>query len=60
MPSATPNSCVVSEIADAAPARSAGAALTSRSTPSDDTGIRPAKTTASPVTTTASPDVPPA
>ncbi|MNU00780.1 hypothetical protein D3C72_2440030 [compost metagenome] len=51
MPSAPPNSKLVSEIADAAPARSGGAEPTIRSVVSVPTGAKPRQRTTRPVVT---------
>jgi hypothetical protein len=58
MPSAPPNSELVSEIAAAAPARSGGAAPTIMSAASVYTGARPKAKTTAPVTRVASADSP--
>ena len=58
MPSAPPNSELVSEIPAAAPARSGGAAPTMMSVASVNTGARPRAKTTEPLTTVASPSSP--
>ena len=59
MPSAPPNSAPVSEIPDAAPARSGGAEPTMSSVVSPKTGARPSEITTEARTTTARPSAPP-
>ena len=56
-PSARPNSVPVSEIADAVPARSGGAALTIMSVPSVTTGETPTEKMTDPATRSPSPEV---
>ncbi len=56
MPSAPPNSELVSEIAEAAPARAGGAAPMARSAATVNTGASPTENTTDPVTRTASPE----
>ena len=55
MPSAPPNSALVSEIADAAPARSGGADPTTRSVVSVNTGARPSANIVEPTANIANP-----
>ena len=54
MPSAPPNSELVSDSADAAPARSGGAAVRTMSVVSVTTGVRPSENTTDPATSIAS------